>query len=103
MSAWGGITAAEAAANLAATLGIRTTASLADSYCNWDLIRCSPSCQPTRRPWRLDPYGWRFKRCDGCRTLWVWDGHWREALSPAALARLEAEVLNDGRPPQQPG
>lgn len=34
-------------------------------------------------------------RCPGLRTLWVWDGHWREALPPAALARLEAEVLGD--------
>lgn len=48
---------------------------------------------PTWWPWRLDSHGWRFKRCPGCRTLWVWDGHWREALSPAALARLEADAL----------
>ncbi|WP_151485228.1 hypothetical protein [Streptomyces albicerus] len=68
-------------------------ASLVDAYTNWDLIRCYPSCQPIWWPWRLDSNGWRFKRCDGCRTLWVWDGHWREALSPAALTRLEAEVL----------
>lgn len=93
MSAWGGITAAEAMANLAAGLGMRTPPSLADSLCNWDLIRCTPSCQPAWWPWRLDSNGWRFKRCEGCRTLWVWDGRWSEALSPAALARLEAEVL----------
>lgn len=95
MNAWGGITAAEAVANLRANIGIREPAatSLSDEFANWDLIRCSPSCQPTWRPWRRDSNGWRFKRCDGCRTLWVWDGHWREALSPAALGRLEAEVL----------
>lgn len=93
MSAWGGITAAQAMANLATGLGVQAPASLADSLCDWDLIRCTPSCQPVWWPWRLNSNGWRFKRCDGCRTLWVWDGHWREALSPAALGRLEAEVL----------
>lgn len=71
--------------------------SFVDTYVTWDLIRCSPSCQPTWWPWRVDSSGWRFKRCEGCRTLWVWDGSWREALSPAALARLEADVLRLAR------
>lgn len=75
--------------NLAHSMGIP---SVAESDCDWDLISCWPPCRPERRPRQLNALGWSFQRCPSCRTLWVWDDGWREALSPTALARLEAQT-----------
>lgn len=69
--------------------------SIPESDFDWDQISCHPLCRPERKPRSLGMLGWSFERCPSCRTLWVWDSGWREALTPAALARLESQAAEE--------